>query len=129
MRLILIGLPAAWFLDIGYAHGLLLGAAVAATDPTSVGHILSRFHIPERLKLLLHGESIFNDAITIVAFMVLATVVIDASDVSLARMGIAAGRSMLLAVPVGLLLGWLAGSLVKHWHEQNRMPGLTVSLA
>lgn len=129
LRVILIGLPAAWLLDLPLAHGLLFGAAVAATDPTAAGQVLQRFNIPERLKLMLHGESIFNDSITIVLFTTLAAVIMAQGDFVLGNLGITLVRSMLLAVPVGLLMGWLAGLLVKAWHEQNQMPGLTITLA
>lgn len=129
LGILLIGLPGAWLVDIPYLHGVLFGAAVAATDPAAVVHILNRFPLPERLRLLLHGESIFNDAITIVLFTTLATVVIYEADLHLGRMAVETLRGMLLAVPVGLLLGWLAGRLVRHWQEQNRFPGLTLTLA
>jgi NhaP-type Na+/H+ or K+/H+ antiporter len=129
LGILLIGLPSAWLVEIPYLHGVLFGAAVAATDPASVGHILNRFPLPARLKLLLHGESIFNDAITIVLFTALATIVIYQTDFLLSGLAVETVRGMLLAVPVGLLLGWLAGLTVRHWHEQNRFPGLTLTLA
>jgi hypothetical protein len=37
-------------------------------------------------------------------------------------------RSVLLAVPIGLILGWLAALFVRQWREQNRVPGLTLTL-
>jgi len=129
LSITVIGLPVAWLLDIPWSHGLMIGAAVAATDPTSVSRVVERFPVPERLKLLLHGESIFNDSITIVLFTALAGVLIADQTFSIIGIGVNATRSMLLAVPVGLLLGWLAGLLVRRWGEQNRMPGLTLTLA
>ncbi|XKH61662.1 sodium:proton antiporter [Halomonas sediminis] len=129
LALAVIGLPMAWLADIPLWHGLLFGAAVAATDPTTAGPVLGRFDIPKRLELLIQGESIFNDAITVVVFTALAGVVIGAGDFSLGEITIATLRSMLLAVPIGLLTGWLLGLLVRHWQEQNCMPGLTLTLA
>jgi CPA1 family monovalent cation:H+ antiporter len=58
LTMALIGLPVAWLLDIPYMHGLLFGAAVAATDPLPVSQIFSQFHISERIRFLLQGESI-----------------------------------------------------------------------
>jgi hypothetical protein len=37
-------------------------------------------------------------------------------------------RGTLVAAPAGLLVGWLAGLAVRRWHEQNRIPGLTLTL-
>ncbi|WP_075879850.1 cation:proton antiporter [Vreelandella massiliensis] len=129
LALAVIGLPIAWLAEIPLWHGLLFGAAVAATDPTTAGPVLGRFTIPQRLALLLQGESIFNDAITVVVFTTLVGVVLGAGDFSLGKVTIATLRSMLLAVPIGLLMGWLLGLLVRHWGEQNCMPGLTLTLA
>ncbi|MFU8831809.1 MAG: cation:proton antiporter [Wenzhouxiangella sp.] len=129
LTIIVIGLPVAWLLDIPFTHGLLFGTAVAATDKTSVARVLARFSIPNRLTGLLQGESIFNDAFTIVIFTSLAGVVVAQEAFSALQIGVESIRSILLAVPVGLLLGWLAGRLVRHWGEQNRMPGLTLTLA
>ncbi|KAB7623639.1 cation:proton antiporter [Alkalilimnicola sp. S0819] len=128
LSMLLIGLPAAFLLDIPAIHGLLFGAAVAATDPASVAHVLNRFPIPEQLRLILHGESLFNDALTIVAFTALAATAIGAAGLSFSAMAIGATRSVLLAIPAGLLLGWLGGLLVRRWREQNRVPGLTLTL-
>ena len=129
VAMLLIGLPAAWLFDLPYLHGLMFGAAVAATDTISVAHLLDRFKIPSRLRLLLDGESIFIDAITVVMFTALAGAVIGAGDFLPGDIAVETFRSMLLAVPVGLLLGWLIGRLVRHWGEQNRMSGLTLTLA
>lgn len=129
MAMFLIGLPVAWLLELPYLHGLMFGAAVAAIDTISVAHLLDRFTIPRRLRLLLDGESIFIDAITVVMFTALAGAVIGAGDFLPGDIAIETFRSMLLAVPVGLLLGWLIGRLVRHWGEQNRMSGLTLTLA
>jgi CPA1 family monovalent cation:H+ antiporter len=122
-------LPAeSWLLGIPYTHGLLLGAAAATTDPASVAHMLGRFAIPRHLTLVLEGESIFNDAITLVLFGALALLVLNAAALSPLEVAVSVARSMLLAVPIGLLLGWLAGLTVRGWREQNRFPGLTLTL-
>lgn len=129
VSIVVIGLPMAWALDIPYMHGLLLGAAVAATDPNSSSRILDEFPIPERLRLVIYGESVFNDSITVVLFTALAAVLVAGGEFSPFGIGIEAARGMLLAVPIGLLMGWMMGRLVKHWGEQNRVPGITLTLA
>jgi CPA1 family monovalent cation:H+ antiporter len=128
LTMALIGLPVAWLLDIPYMHGLLFGAAVAATDPLPVSRIFSQFHISERIRYFLQGESIFNDAIAVVAFFSLSAAVFKGAEMTAAGIAIQAMRSVLVAVPVGLILGWLAALLVRQWREQNRVPGLTLTL-
>lgn len=47
---------------------LLTGALLSATDPVAVVALLREMGVPERLGLLLEGESLFNDATAIVLF-------------------------------------------------------------
>ena len=47
---------------------LLTGAILAATDPVAVVARLREIGVPERLSVLLEGESLFNDATAIVLF-------------------------------------------------------------
>ena len=47
---------------------LLTGALLSATDPSAVIALLKQFGAPERLQIMLEGESLFNDATAIVLF-------------------------------------------------------------
>jgi len=129
LSIVFIGLPMAWLLGLPLSYGLLLGATVSATDPTPISHSLVRARAPTQLRTLLDGESIFNDALAIVLFSALSLVTVYGQDISYGELGITSLRSILLSIPIGLLLGWLAGSLVRYWQEQNRIPGLTLTLA
>ncbi|MGD2112049.1 MAG: sodium:proton antiporter [Gammaproteobacteria bacterium] len=53
---------------------LLAGALLAATDPVAVIDLGRRFGLPERLVILIEGESLFNDATAIVLFGVLLAI-------------------------------------------------------
>ncbi|MEO5903007.1 MAG: sodium:proton antiporter [Gemmatimonadaceae bacterium] len=48
-------------------YGLLFGALIAATDPIAVVGLFKNLNAPERLRLLLEGESLINDGTAIVA--------------------------------------------------------------
>ncbi len=125
---LVIGLPLAWAMDLPWSHGLMFGAAVAATDPSAVAVIFRRFGLPERLETLIEGESLLNDGIAIVLFgaataLALGEAMIGVSDVTLRLFWSLAG-----AIPLGLLLGWATGKLVATWREQNRFTGLSLTL-
>lgn len=75
---------------IGHAVGfpwiaaLLAGALLAATDPVAVVAQLKTLGAPERLEVLLEGESLFNDATAIVAFGIFLTLALmPEADVTL----------------------------------------------
>lgn len=51
---------------ISFLHGLLLGAILSATDPIAVVALFRQLGAPKRLTVLVEGESLFNDATSIV---------------------------------------------------------------
>jgi Na+:H+ antiporter len=53
---------------------LITGALLSATDPASVISLLKRANAPERLRILLEGESLFNDATAIVLFSIMIAI-------------------------------------------------------
>ena len=58
----------------------LLGAIVSATDPVAVVAIFKDLGAPQRLAILVEGESLFNDATAIVAFTILTSMILGESD-------------------------------------------------
>jgi monovalent cation:H+ antiporter, CPA1 family len=77
------------YLGIGHSEGfpwgsaLLAGAILAATDPISVVATLKRNHAAGDLTTLIEGESLFNDATSVVLFVtILAWVTGEGGNVS-----------------------------------------------
>jgi Na+:H+ antiporter len=64
----LIGLGL-WFIqDFNIFHALLFGALISATDPVAVIALFKELGAPQRLTILVEGESLLNDATAIVFF-------------------------------------------------------------
>lgn len=72
----LIGLIVSAVTHISLASSLLLGAILSATDPIAVIALFKQLGAPKRLTVLVEGESLFNDATSIVTAKLLFTVVI-----------------------------------------------------
>ena len=112
------GINLAWLL------ALLVGAIVAPTDPIAVIALFQQLGVPDRLKNLVEGESIFNDGTAGAAYELILAVLLP--TLGLAE---ASGTTSFLNTPVlgiagevlwlifgGLLLGigvgWVASRLV-----------------
>lgn len=63
---VIVGLTAAWLLDLSTLEGLLLGSIVSATDGAAVFSILRGSSIARRAARVLEGESGLNDPVAVV---------------------------------------------------------------
>ncbi|HJQ43854.1 MAG TPA: cation:proton antiporter [Jatrophihabitantaceae bacterium] len=95
-----------WF-DFGWHEALILGTALAPTDPAVVFAVLGKRRIPGRSGTLLEGESGANDPIGI-ALMI---TVLDAHDSDAGTVAAGAGH-FLLQMGVGLVVGAVGGLLL-----------------
>ena len=100
-----------WAAGLPSEEALLLAAILSATDPVSVFAALRRLHTPERLRVALEGESLVNDGVAVVLFVVaLALVerrVVDAPGIAGLFVWLTIG-----GVLVGAVLGWLTRRLL-----------------
>lgn len=97
---LLIGLSVWAASPLPLAACLLLGAAVATTDPAAVITTFRELGAPRRLLVLLEGESLLNDAAAIAIFAVLLAIIRNEAEPTLA------------GVAVGFLYGFGAGGAV-----------------
>jgi CPA1 family monovalent cation:H+ antiporter len=58
----------------------ITGALLSATDPAAVLSLLKNANAPERLSMLLEGESLFNDATAVVMFSLLIAIATGAQS-------------------------------------------------
>lgn len=112
------------FYGIGHASGfpwlaaLITGAILAATDPVAVVEKLREMNAPQRIGVLLEGESLFNDAAAIVLFSLFLSMATATSGVvattdmrsvieALLRFMVIFSGGAFTGLVVGLLFGFL----------------------
>ncbi len=93
-----------------FSHAWLLGAILSATDPVAVIALFRKLGAPQRLTILVEGESLFNDASAIVLSRILVGVALAGS---LESSRILSGLGDFVVVFFGgVLVGWLLGELI-----------------
>lgn len=108
-----------WFIlgflevQMPWVYCLLFGALISPTDPIAVLGILKTAKIPKSLETKIAGESLFNDGVGVVVFLVLLEIVTGGQEVM-------AGDVVLLlltetggGVLFGLAIGWVAYQMLK----------------
>ena len=103
---VIVGLTAAWLLDLTTLEGLLLGSIMAATDGAAIFSVLRGSSLERRLAQTLEGESGLNDAVAVVLVLGFIDYIEDpgygAVDMALLFVG-ELGIGTLVGLAVGLL--------------------------
>jgi potassium/hydrogen antiporter len=101
------GLAAKWIFDLSTLEGMLVGAAVAATDSAAIFAVLRRSTLEKRLARSLEGESGMNDPVALL--LVIGFIDwIQQPDYGLADMAGLLVLKLVLGIAIGLLMGRLA---------------------
>src|SRR5919112_5285984 len=90
--------------DLPWAAAVALGAIVAPPDAVAATSVLKDFRIPKRIVTVLEGESLLNDASSLVLYR-FAVVATMAGTVSFGE----ASLSFVLAAAGGTVVGYLVG--------------------
>ncbi|MEW6572791.1 MAG: cation:proton antiporter [Bacillota bacterium] len=101
------------FLNLPLQTALVFGAVMAATDPISVLSIFKTLGVNRRLAVIMEGESLVNDGISVVLFKLSAYSL--ASITAMGVWGVAAGFAAFFKVVVGgLLVGGILGFMISQ---------------
>jgi sodium/hydrogen antiporter len=107
----LTAVAALWLLDLSPAAAILLGAALASTDPVLLRTLIRHQNLPPSAKLALRLESGMNDVI-LLPIVVLAMLTLGAGAATPGEIGRHAVGLFLLGPALGVGAGWVAITLL-----------------
>ncbi|MFD9486432.1 Na+/H+ antiporter [Streptomyces sp. NPDC059991] len=107
------------------AAAVALGALVAPPDPVAATAVAGSLGLPRRLVSILEGEGLFNDVTAIVLYHVAIAAAVS-GDFSWPGAVGELVLSAVVAVVVGLVLGWTANKLMGLLDDATLQIGLTL---
>ncbi|WP_013321781.1 cation:proton antiporter [Gloeothece verrucosa] len=94
------------FTTLPLTIALLLGASLAATDPVSVVALFRELGASKKLTVLMEGESLFNDGVAVVAFVLLVGIPLGVEEFSLTHTLVQFFTFTGLGIGIGCLIGF-----------------------
>lgn len=121
----------AGFVDgVPWAAAVAFGALISATDPVAVIAFFRSIGVSKRLTILVEGESLFNDGVAFVVFIIALAAAGPGASFSV---GSAIGQFVIDAfggLGIGLILGYIVSSLIlKNLDDHLIETAVSVALA
>ncbi len=114
-------------LSLPFMYCLLFGALISPTDPIAVLGILKSAGAPKSLETKMSGESLFNDGVGVVVFIVVLELATGASEISAANIAALFAQEAVGGAFFGLGVGYLTYQMLKR--VDNYQVELMITLA
>ncbi len=115
-------------INLPFIYCLLFGSLIAPTDPIAVIGILKKAGVPKSLETKITGESLFNDGVAVVVFLVIMGIATGGHDVTAGHIMLLFMEEAIGGVLFGLAIGWLAYRMLKSVDNYQVEVLLTLAL-
>ncbi|MFD1630089.1 cation:proton antiporter [Pseudopedobacter beijingensis] len=115
--------------DLPLIYCLLFGALISPTDPVAVLGALKAAKVPKALETKVAGESLFNDGVAVVVFVVILQLANGSeTEISFERISMLFLREAVGGILIGVLLGIAAARALKKIDDYKVSVLITLSV-
>lgn len=109
--------------EYSFTIGMLIAlfSMLMATDAITVSAIMSKFRLPEKLKIYAESESLFNDVTALIIFYFIALPLISGGEVTILSINYILLKVLILSTIIGIAvayLGFLSIKILKNPFDQ-----------
>jgi len=115
-------------LNISFIYCLLFGALISPTDPIAVLGILKTVGVPKSLEIKITGESLFNDGVAVVVFLVLLGIATGQGEASVSSISLLFLQEAIGGAVYGFIIGGLCFYMLRSVNNYQVEVLLTLAL-
>ena len=101
--------------EYSFTIGMLIAlyTMLMATDAITVSSIMSKFKLPEKLKIYAESESLFNDVTALIIFYFIALPMISGGDLTILDINATLVKVLFLSTTIGIVVAFIGYFFIK----------------
>lgn len=99
-------------LEVSLINALLFGALISPTDPIAVLSILKSAGVSKSLETKIAGESLFNDGVAVVIFIIILNLAKPGAEISFESVSLLFLQEAIGGLLLGATIGWVGYRLI-----------------